>query len=138
MFANHTSNMVFIIVLLVLCAVCQHVTSCNATMMTGSCNSTHPMLPDQAIRQKSATLTMGEAAAGGLIPTTITVLLIVILRVLHVRLQRRRRQQNTIVNDVITAFDGLGAIALSNQPPNDSNIRTESTDATCHSRNPAP
>ena len=73
----------------------------NDLMMTLYDNDTHPLLPEESLKQHMHMLRLGEGAAGGIVSTVLTILLIVILRVVRVYLQRRRRPENGVVNDLM-------------------------------------
>ena len=73
----------------------------NDLMMTLYDNDTYPLLPDESLKQHMHMLRLSEGAAGGMVSTVITILLIVILRVVRVYLQRRRRPENEVANDLM-------------------------------------
>ena len=51
----------------------------------------HPILPDERQLPPSQSLNFGEAAIGGMIPTSVIVLLVAFIRILRVYQQRRNR-----------------------------------------------
>ena len=128
--------MMNMIILLALCAVFQQSLGINETMMYDYTNVADPMLPEQTIKQRTHMMTLGESAAGGMIPTAITIILVVCIRIIRVRQQRRRLQQNTIMNDVMHALtdNGICAAPPSSEPTHSANsvIRTECTEANHH------
>ena len=69
-------------------------------------NNIHPILPDERQLPPPPSLNYGEAALGGMIPTSVFVLLVALMRILRIYQQRRNRpvEANRAVEPVETAL----------------------------------